>query len=245
MIVFLIFGAVAKNTVIRPTPTPIEISYSKFLHLIEQQQNAKDVPVMDHVRIGTDRIIYRLYPATSSPANAPGKAEKIDTIKPAENSLRVLARSRSRPKPAATTKKLGAAAAAAAARPYVTAYTRKVAAPPELVSALHKSDIHFAAASQARASTFAMILRGAVASFYFLILWRLYRSVSNAGGGGGKGEVPGKLAKASDLPLANFDEIEGIDEVKAEVMELVDTIRHPEKYAILGARAPTGILLEG
>lgn len=30
-----------------------------------------------------------------------------------------------------------------------------------------------------------------------------------------------------------------------EVMELVDTLRHPEKYAILGARAPTGLLLEG
>jgi hypothetical protein len=28
-------------------------------------------------------------------------------------------------------------------------------------------------------------------------------------------------------------------------MELVDTIRNPQKYAIFGARAPTGILLEG
>ena len=28
-------------------------------------------------------------------------------------------------------------------------------------------------------------------------------------------------------------------------MELVDTLRNPDKYAILGARAPKGLLLEG
>lgn len=28
-------------------------------------------------------------------------------------------------------------------------------------------------------------------------------------------------------------------------MEFVDTLRHPQKYAMLGARAPTGLLLEG
>ena len=28
-------------------------------------------------------------------------------------------------------------------------------------------------------------------------------------------------------------------------MELVDTLRNPKKYEILGARAPTGLLLEG
>jgi ATP-dependent Zn protease len=28
-------------------------------------------------------------------------------------------------------------------------------------------------------------------------------------------------------------------------MELVDTLRNPKKYEIMGARAPTGLLLEG
>jgi cell division protease FtsH len=36
-----------------------------------------------------------------------------------------------------------------------------------------------------------------------------------------------------------------MDSAKFEVMELVDTLRNPDKYAILGARAPTGLLLEG
>lgn len=42
-----------------------------------------------------------------------------------------------------------------------------------------------------------------------------------------------------------FFRLTGIDDAKHEVMELVDTLRFPDKYAVLGARAPTGLLLEG
>lgn len=70
-----------------------------------------------------------------------------------------------------------------------------------------------------------------------------------AGGGGGAGDTPGKLAKknsAKDGASAiQFKDIEGIDEAKFEVMELVDSLRNPGKYSILGARAPRGCLLEG
>ena len=41
----------------------------------------------------------------------------------------------------------------------------------------------------------------------------------------------------------SFDDIEGIDNAKNDVMELVDTLRNPEKYSLVGARAPTGLLL--
>jgi cell division protease FtsH len=79
-------------------------------------------------------------------------------------------------------------------------------------------------------------------TLYVLLLWRLYKTI---GGGLKGGDSPGKLARMSDLPMASFDEIQGIDQAKMEVMELVDTLRNPDKYAILGARAPTGLLLEG
>ena len=67
-------------------------------------------------------------------------------------------------------------------------------------------------------------------------------------GKGGKGDNPGKLANIKtihDLPAATFDDIAGIDAAKYEVMELVDTIRNPNSYALFGARAPTGLLLVG
>jgi ATP-dependent Zn protease len=121
-------------------------------------------------------------------------------------------------------------------------YTRKVDASAELVDTLRRNGIPFAAAPQPRVDTAGMALRSVILGFYMLILWRMYRTFS---GNSGSGDVPGKLASRSTLPLASFNEIQGIDGAKTEVMELVDTLRNPEKYSILGARAPTGLLLEG
>jgi ATP-dependent Zn protease len=122
-------------------------------------------------------------------------------------------------------------------------YTNKIAASPELIDTLHKNSIPFTAANRQRANNVAMAARAAILGFYVLILWRMYKSFS--GNAGGSGDTPGKLASKSALPLASFTDIQGIDDAKQEVMELVDTLRNPAKYAILGARAPTGLLLEG
>src|SRR5215813_2212072 len=42
-----------------------------------------------------------------------------------------------------------------------------------------------------------------------------------------------------------FEDVAGIDEVEAEINEVVDFLRDPEKYRRLGARAPKGVLLAG
>jgi cell division protease FtsH len=42
-----------------------------------------------------------------------------------------------------------------------------------------------------------------------------------------------------------FEDVAGIDEVEAEINEVVDFLRDPEKYRRLGARAPKGVLLVG
>ncbi|KAL3929550.1 MAG: hypothetical protein SGBAC_012160 [Bacillariaceae sp.] len=124
----------------------------------------------------------------------------------------------------------------------ITAYTRKVMASPGLIDQLQANNIQFGAAPQKRsANTIAIVARSAMLLFYMLILWRMYKAF---GKNSGSGDIPGKLA-TNDLPLANFDEIQGIPEAKAEVVELVDALRFPDKYAILGARAPKGLLLEG
>jgi hypothetical protein len=176
---------------------PIELAYSSFMDLVDQ--SGKDV-LVDNVRIGRDKIVYRVTKEATSDSDA---------------------------------KK-------------VVAYTNQVAASPELIDHLRTNDIPFAAAPQKRANTFAVVARTAILGFYVLILFRMYKTFSGNASGGGAGDVPGKLADtSSSLPLASFNDIQGIDVAKNEVMELVDTLRNPEKYAILGARAPTGLLLEG
>ena len=43
----------------------------------------------------------------------------------------------------------------------------------------------------------------------------------------------------------SFDDVAGIDEVKEELKEIVDFLKHPKKYSMAGARIPKGVLLTG
>src|SRR5207253_11478953 len=42
-----------------------------------------------------------------------------------------------------------------------------------------------------------------------------------------------------------FAEVAGIDEAKAELTEIVDFLKNPERYHRLGGRIPRGVLLSG
>jgi cell division protease FtsH len=48
-----------------------------------------------------------------------------------------------------------------------------------------------------------------------------------------------------DKPLVTFDDVAGVDEAKQELQEVVDFLRHPDKYHKIGARIPRGVLLVG
>ena len=46
-------------------------------------------------------------------------------------------------------------------------------------------------------------------------------------------------------PKITFEDIAGITEAKKEMEEIVDFLKHPKKYASVGARTPKGVLLVG
>ena len=48
-----------------------------------------------------------------------------------------------------------------------------------------------------------------------------------------------------DGKKVTFDDVAGADEEKAELQEVVDFLRNPEKYTAIGARIPHGMLLVG
>lgn len=48
-----------------------------------------------------------------------------------------------------------------------------------------------------------------------------------------------------DLPKTTFKDVAGVDEAKKELVEVVDFLKHPDKYKKLGARTPKGVLLVG
>jgi cell division protease FtsH len=78
-------------------------------------------------------------------------------------------------------------------------------------------------------------------------VWMFKRQQGAGGLGGLGGLLGGKAAKPVDRETVRvtFDDVAGIDEVEAEINEVVDFLRHPDKYRRLGARAPKGVLLTG
>lgn len=48
-----------------------------------------------------------------------------------------------------------------------------------------------------------------------------------------------------DRPTVKFSDVAGADEAKRELVEVVDFLKHPDRYRQLGARIPRGVLLVG
>ena len=83
----------------------------------------------------------------------------------------------------------------------------------------------------------------------FAAIYFIARRAMTAGGGGlgGLGQFGRSQARRADPEKirVTFDDVAGIDEAKAELTEIVDFLRTPERYARLGGRMPHGVLLYG
>jgi cell division protease FtsH len=81
----------------------------------------------------------------------------------------------------------------------------------------------------------------------------MYRRASQGGGAGGLGGglfgIGRSKAKRYDVTdeanRITFNDVAGIDEAEAELVEIVDFLKAPEKYTRLGGTAPKGVLLIG
>jgi cell division protease FtsH len=76
--------------------------------------------------------------------------------------------------------------------------------------------------------------------FYIWIFRRQSRALAGGLLGGGK-----QKRVDPESVRVTFDDVAGIDEVEAEINEVVDFLKDPGKYRRLGARAPKGVLLAG
>jgi len=80
--------------------------------------------------------------------------------------------------------------------------------------------------------------------FIFLLFWLMRRAgnVQNVLGSFGRSRAS-RYQPSGDR--VTFADVAGIDEAKEELSEVVDFLRHPEKYRKLGGRIPHGVLLSG
>ncbi|MFM7051433.1 MAG: ATP-dependent zinc metalloprotease FtsH [Planctomycetota bacterium] len=81
------------------------------------------------------------------------------------------------------------------------------------------------------------------------VIWFIARSMRGAGGG--PGGMLGSFGKSrhrlqtKDQVKVTFADVAGVDEAKDEVQEIVEFLKHPEKFSKLGGRIPRGVLLSG
>jgi cell division protease FtsH len=80
--------------------------------------------------------------------------------------------------------------------------------------------------------------------FIFLLFWLMRRAGSAQNLLGAFGRSRARRYEPSG-DRVTFADVAGIDEAKDELSEVVDFLRHPEKYRVLGGRIPHGVLLSG
>ena len=97
-------------------------------------------------------------------------------------------------------------------------------------------------------STWLTIISFGVTILFFVFLFRMMRSTRDQIMGGNSFGMTRSLAKKYDPESgkrATFDDVAGMDQVKAELVEVVDYLKNPAKYERMGARVPRGTLLFG
>jgi cell division protease FtsH len=77
-----------------------------------------------------------------------------------------------------------------------------------------------------------------------IFLWISRRSRRQVGGILAMGRSKARVYD-EDRPVTRFADIAGYQGSKAEVMEVVDFLRHPERYQAAGATGPKGVLMVG
>ncbi|HET8587185.1 MAG TPA: ATP-dependent zinc metalloprotease FtsH, partial [Candidatus Limnocylindria bacterium] len=88
-----------------------------------------------------------------------------------------------------------------------------------------------------------MLLVGSVAWF---LLRRASRGSRGLGAGGLSGFERSGARRTEDRRVdTTFDDVQGIDEAKADLAQIVEFLRRPASYARLGGHIPRGVLLAG
>ena len=120
----------------------------------------------------------------------------------------------------------------------------------QLIQKLKEYNIDFDAHPAERKNLFVSLASNILLPIIFITgLVYFFQNSENFGGGSGQspmslGKSTARFEKKPDTGVG-FSDIAGIDEAKAEFEEIVSFLKEPEKYTIVGAKIPKGILLVG
>ena len=120
----------------------------------------------------------------------------------------------------------------------------------QLIQKLKEYDVDFDAHPAENKNLWVTIASNVLLPILFVGgLFYFFQNSENFPGGSGSspmniGKSTARFEKRPDTGVV-FDDIAGIDEAKAEFEEIVSFLKQPDKYTIVGAKIPKGILLVG
>ena len=120
----------------------------------------------------------------------------------------------------------------------------------QLIQKLKEYNIDFDAHSAPRKSIFITMASNLLLPLIFIgSLIFFFQNSNNFSGNSGSspmnlGKSPARFDQKPDTGIS-FDDIAGIDEAKAEFEEIVSFLKEPERYTVVGAKIPKGVLLVG
>lgn len=123
-------------------------------------------------------------------------------------------------------------------------YVARKVTDPSLVPLLEEHKISYGGFSES--NFFTETLGWLLPIFVFLGLWMFLASrMQKSMGGGIFGMGSSKKLVNAEKPKVKFDDMAGNEEAKEEVVEIVDFLKYPDRYAAVGAKIPKGVLLVG
>ena len=120
----------------------------------------------------------------------------------------------------------------------------------QLIQKLKEYNIDFDAHPAPRKSIFVTIASNLLLPLIFIgSLIFFFQNSDNLGGNSSSspmnlGKSPARFDQKPETGIS-FDDIAGIDEAKAEFEEIVSFLKEPERYTLVGAKIPKGVLLVG
>jgi cell division protease FtsH len=114
---------------------------------------------------------------------------------------------------------------------------------PRLTAELEEAGVPFK--GEVTSDWLPTVLSWVVPIVIFFVLWNFLINRMGAGGGLmqiGKSKAKVYIEKSTGV---TFADVEGIEEAEEELIEVVDFLKHPEKYQRLGGHIPKGVLLVG
>ena len=206
-------------------PTEVKIVYSDFIQLVKKG-NPKDNPDTSYIDVeeirGTRRRVVRysdLQLQRVGPEQITGTVT-VQLIEPADPNAKP------RPNVRFRTARLGVAGES-----------------DELSKLLEEKGFRFDGTDPPSGwRMYAPVLM--TAGLFILFLFIMMRRLGGAGSPMAFGRSRGRMYAQEDIGVT-FDDVAGIDEAVEELREVVEFLRTPERYQVLGGRIPKGVLLVG